>query len=1134
MARQTLLAVLLLALAGSCAADYPRWYKCGCPPASTRPRSCACPSLFPPGLPTARTPQFIVFTLDDAVDGNASIAVRGVTDSNRHPNGCPIRATLFASFPGTNCSVLADLWRSGFEVAASTASGASLVNMTDAQIAAEVATARAALVGCGIPNADVAGFRAPFLQTRAAVRAALFNDSFQYDSSLIEVGGTADKSNSLSRGMGQRVWPFTMDYGIPLNLTTLARNQFSNQAERWPGLWDIPVWELSALGGAYDMDYGEGGGIRPLEILKANFDAAYNGNRAPMPVYLHTSWLRKAQHVEGLRRFASYVLKRPDVYFVTMRQLVAWMENPVPAEQITPAVLGCGNIGGEGPTGTRAAPTAQPRRPPARPQPRLAPPMRLAPPPGVDPPPPQPSPPPAPLPPAPSPSPPPPSPSPPPPSPPTPPGAPTPTIFVRRASAQLLAAITRLFRSQPGSTFIASTAAVPARLGGSSPPSAVVRPQRRLLAGSAAFGGAQAAATWLQVVIVAGGDTPLEMYRNSAAKLRDPQVAAALRQANAQLVGTPLAIPFLGGVDLIQAPGATPTPTALPSPTPPAAPTPAPAPPPQAPPPQAPAPAIATTSSGSGAGVTLPLGAVVGAAVGGVVALAAAAGLTYYFAVVRPRRAGRRTAGDTAAKPGSSSGDEACKDFESSGYMSGLDSPGQGSSSAAESPAGGAKRTALAPPSPKSSALTSTASTVPQSPTTPLPEASLSELQPGSPSAASTASPAESPAQPSAMAVLTQQPSAGAAVAAQQAGEVHTDAPVAVQSRVAAGGTEATAPASSESAVSAATEGQQLAETAATATQVEAAGTAVPKLSPSLLRRWLQRPTRASGAAQPEPALTDTGMAGTAGEATTMPAAEPGPAVPAAAGGGAVADTAPAAPLEVVVGIPLAAPVQPVGSLLAAPASLLPPGVPLSAAASSGATSSEPPGSTDPWESLPATPAFSPPASVFEAPLEASPRHLYHARSYQTFQPAADGPPAHIPRVRREPPPPPPLPKYYQPPAPRPQALAMLPMGSLGPGSTSSMRQAPSEAGTARSTPRAPSERSASFSTSGARSAGRPRRAAAGSERSFSSDVRSERDDSPSRRHSRHAQHAEREARRGRSGKSRGGSGSGGSQPAWR
>lgn len=128
-------------------------------------------------------------------------------------------------------------------------------------------------------------------------------------SSLIELGGTADVADSLSRGMGQRVWPFTMDYGVPLNVTTcaqtaragahrpvhsadtparegsrhlptlqtrhhaaapsvpppsnparsLARNQFVNPAERWPGLWDIPVWDLSALGGAYEMDYGLGG-----------------------------------------------------------------------------------------------------------------------------------------------------------------------------------------------------------------------------------------------------------------------------------------------------------------------------------------------------------------------------------------------------------------------------------------------------------------------------------------------------------------------------------------------------------------------------------------------------------------------------------------------------------------------------------------------------------------------------------------------------------------------------------------------------------------------------------------------------------------------------------------------------------
>lgn len=53
--------------------------------------------------------------------------------------------------------------------------------------------------------------------------------------------------------------PSTFPPTSPPHPRSLARNQFSNQAERWPGLWDIPVWELSALGGAYEMDYGEGG-----------------------------------------------------------------------------------------------------------------------------------------------------------------------------------------------------------------------------------------------------------------------------------------------------------------------------------------------------------------------------------------------------------------------------------------------------------------------------------------------------------------------------------------------------------------------------------------------------------------------------------------------------------------------------------------------------------------------------------------------------------------------------------------------------------------------------------------------------------------------------------------------------------
>lgn len=133
--------------------------------------------------------------------------------------------------------------------------------------------------------------------------------------------------------------------------------------------------------------------LLPLPLWQvANFEAAYNGNRAPFPIFVHTDWLRTGQRIRGLQLFAGgctvqarcgaaccmvrwraqpnclpsraprhpschptrptraaeYALKKKDVYFVTMRQLLAWMANPIPADQITAENLGCGNAGGTG------------------------------------------------------------------------------------------------------------------------------------------------------------------------------------------------------------------------------------------------------------------------------------------------------------------------------------------------------------------------------------------------------------------------------------------------------------------------------------------------------------------------------------------------------------------------------------------------------------------------------------------------------------------------------------------------------------------------------------------------------------------------------------------------------------------
>jgi hypothetical protein len=55
------------------------------------------------------------------------------------------------------------------------------------------------------------------------------------------------------------------------------------------------------------MDYGDPDrGDSLWDILRANFDATYYGNRAPFPIYIHTPWLN-GKRSDDLKRFAGGV-----------------------------------------------------------------------------------------------------------------------------------------------------------------------------------------------------------------------------------------------------------------------------------------------------------------------------------------------------------------------------------------------------------------------------------------------------------------------------------------------------------------------------------------------------------------------------------------------------------------------------------------------------------------------------------------------------------------------------------------------------------------------------------------------------------------------------------------------------------
>ena len=82
-----------------------------------------------------------------------------------------------------------------------------------------------------------------------------------------------------------------------------APSQQCQPSERWPGLFEVPVWDLTAqnMSDPQTMDYGDDGVNPVYDILRANFDATYGGNRAPLPIFIHTPWL--SLHVADVQRF---------------------------------------------------------------------------------------------------------------------------------------------------------------------------------------------------------------------------------------------------------------------------------------------------------------------------------------------------------------------------------------------------------------------------------------------------------------------------------------------------------------------------------------------------------------------------------------------------------------------------------------------------------------------------------------------------------------------------------------------------------------------------------------------------------------------------------------------------------------
>jgi len=165
--------------------------------------SCNCASPNPPGgLSPSDTPQFIVFTADDAIQSYTLDAVNQFLANRKNPNGCQPKMTYYTSIQYTNFTLVTDWYVAGNEIADHT------MTHVGSPSAEEVNGNLIALNAFGgVPLTAIKGFRAPFLNYTVDTLKLLYASEFTYDSS-------ASASLPVTQDGTDAYWPYTLDYGF--------------------------------------------------------------------------------------------------------------------------------------------------------------------------------------------------------------------------------------------------------------------------------------------------------------------------------------------------------------------------------------------------------------------------------------------------------------------------------------------------------------------------------------------------------------------------------------------------------------------------------------------------------------------------------------------------------------------------------------------------------------------------------------------------------------------------------------------------------------------------------------------------------------------------------------------------------
>lgn len=221
--------------------------------------------------------------------------------------------------------------------------------------------------GLGVPRNQIIGFRTPYLEYSDNTLTAAEHAGFLYDCS-IEEGFQEDQDGR------NFIWPYLLDHGSPGNAATYERLDLPLVREH-KGLWELPVYAFIVPPDELCETYGVSPGFRArmkqkneyfemeqgkitgmdwnlwfeygmdkaefLATLKYTLDLRLEGNRCPLMVGMH-SWIYAdrnrdlppkttvQERREAVAEFLGYALSKPEVRFVSAKELLAWIQSPAP------------------------------------------------------------------------------------------------------------------------------------------------------------------------------------------------------------------------------------------------------------------------------------------------------------------------------------------------------------------------------------------------------------------------------------------------------------------------------------------------------------------------------------------------------------------------------------------------------------------------------------------------------------------------------------------------------------------------------------------------------------------------------------------------------------------------------------